>query len=137
MSWKKSCRVTKKLIAQTYDGASVMRGRIRGVHVKVKEVYENAYYVHCAAHQLNLVLSMAASCNREAKLFFAKLDKIPAFFPIHQKEDVQLRLMFLLVAKPDGTTTQKQFAKLQKQRTTYLRGLSILLKTLTVMDFLL
>ena len=60
----------KKLIAQTYDGASVMRGRIGGVHVKVKEVYENAYYVHCAAHQLNLVLSMAASCNREAKLFF-------------------------------------------------------------------
>ena len=70
----------KKLIAQTYDGASVMRGRIGGVHVKVKEVYENAYYVHCAAHQLNLVLSMAASCNREAKLFFAKLDQIPTFF---------------------------------------------------------
>ena len=59
----------KKLIAQTYDGASVMRGRIGGVHFKVKEVYENAYYVHCAAHQLNLVLSMAASCNREENYF--------------------------------------------------------------------
>ena len=59
----------KKLVAQTYDGASVMRGRIGAVHVKVKEVYENAYYVYCAAHQLNLVFSMAASCNREANFF--------------------------------------------------------------------
>ena len=29
------------MVAQTYDGASVMRGRIEGVHVKVKQVYEN------------------------------------------------------------------------------------------------
>ena len=40
----------KKIISQTYDGASVMRGRIGGFYIKVKEVYENAYYVHCAAH---------------------------------------------------------------------------------------
>ena len=58
-----------KVVAQTYDGASVMRGRIGGVHVKVMEVYKNAYYVHCAAHQLNLILSSAAGCNKEAKLF--------------------------------------------------------------------
>ena len=70
----------KKVVSQTYDGASVMRGRIGGVHVKVKQVYENAHYVHCAAHQLNLILSKAASCNKEAKLFFAKLDQIPSFF---------------------------------------------------------
>ena len=57
-----------------------MRGRIGGVHVKVKQVYENAHYVHCAAHQLNLILSKAASCNKEAKLFFAKLDQIPSYF---------------------------------------------------------
>ena len=57
-----------------------MRGRIGGVNVKVKQVYENAYYVHCAANQVNLVLSRAASCNKEAKLFFAKLDQMPSFF---------------------------------------------------------
>ena len=51
----------KKVVAQTYDGASVMRGRIGGVHVKVKQVYENAHYVHCAAHQLKLILSKAAT----------------------------------------------------------------------------
>ena len=44
---------TNKVIAQTYDGASVMKGRIGGVHVKVKQVYQNAHYVHCAAHQVN------------------------------------------------------------------------------------
>ena len=78
----------KKVVAQTYDGASVMRGRIGGVHVKVKQVYENAHYVHCAAHQLNLILSKAASCNKEAKLFFAKLDQIPSFFQSRQIEEV-------------------------------------------------
>ena len=71
---------TNKVIAQTYDGASVMKGRIGGVHVKVKQVYQNAHYVHCAAHQVNLILSRAGSCNNEARLFFAKLDQIPNFF---------------------------------------------------------
>ena len=68
------------MAAQTYDGDSVMRERIGGVHVKVKQVYKNTHYVHCAAHKLNLILSKAASCNKEAKLFFAKLDQIPSFF---------------------------------------------------------
>ena len=64
----------KKVVAQTYDGAS---GRIGGVHVKVKEIYHNAHYVHCAAHQVNLILSRAGSCNNEARLFYAKLEQTP------------------------------------------------------------
>ena len=69
-----------KVVAETYDGASVMKRRIGEVHVKVKQVYRNAYCIHCAAHKLNLILSMAATCNKEAKLFFSKLDRIPTFF---------------------------------------------------------
>ena len=71
---------TNKVIAQTYYGASVMKGRIGGVHVKVKQVYQNAHYVHCAAHQVNLILSRAGSFNNETRLFLAKLDQIPNFF---------------------------------------------------------
>ena len=51
----------QKLVAQCYDGASVMSGQHRGVQSIVKEAYPNAHYVHCYAHQLNLVLQQATS----------------------------------------------------------------------------
>ena len=50
-----------KLIAQAYDGASVMRGERAGVQQKVREHYTNAHYVHCYAHQLNLIMQQATS----------------------------------------------------------------------------
>ena len=54
----------EKLIAQAYDGAAVMAGRSGGVQAIVKETYPNAHFVHCHAHQLNLVMLKAASVNR-------------------------------------------------------------------------
>jgi hypothetical protein len=42
-----------KLIMQTYDGASVMSGHISGVQTLCQR-YPFAYFVHCAAHRLNL-----------------------------------------------------------------------------------
>ena len=59
-----------KLIAQTYDGASVMRGATGGVQRKVMDVYENAHYVHCYAHQLNLVMQQATSKIPKVSTFF-------------------------------------------------------------------
>ena len=95
----------KKVIAQTYDGASVMKGRIGGVHVKVKEVYHNAHYVHCAAHQLNLILSRAGSCNNESRLFFAKLDQIPNFFSKSPE-----RKQAIEVSVPSGSRTRWNYS---------------------------
>ena len=43
---------------QTYDWASVMSGRISVVQPRVREGYVSAYFFHCAAHLLNLVLSV-------------------------------------------------------------------------------
>ncbi|XP_030607418.1 uncharacterized protein LOC115795584 [Archocentrus centrarchus] len=40
-----------KLICQAYDGASVMRGATAGVQKKIQDVYPNAHYIHCYAHQ--------------------------------------------------------------------------------------
>ena len=40
----------EKLIAQAYDGASVMTGERAGVQQKVREHLRNAHYVHCYAH---------------------------------------------------------------------------------------
>jgi len=44
-----------KIIAQSYDGASVMSGHLNGVQTKIKEYYPFAIYTHCMAHRLNLV----------------------------------------------------------------------------------
>ena len=48
--------LTDKLLAQTYDGAAVVRGSVGGVQVLMKETCPNAIFVHCYAHQLNLTL---------------------------------------------------------------------------------
>ncbi|KAJ1125258.1 hypothetical protein NDU88_003691 [Pleurodeles waltl] len=37
----------EKLIAQSYDDASVMRGASGGVKKQIREIYPNAHYVHC------------------------------------------------------------------------------------------
>lgn len=69
-----------KLIAQSYDGAAVMSGRNTGVQARVKEKYNFAHFVHCYAHQLNLIMSKAASKSSQVRLFFGNLQEIPSFF---------------------------------------------------------
>lgn len=69
-----------KLIAQAYDGANVMSGKTGGVQSKIKESYKNAHFVHCYAHQLNLIMQKATSQNTKVKIFFATLSGIPNFF---------------------------------------------------------
>jgi len=49
------------MIAQAYDGASVMSGHISGVQTRIREKYPEAIYFHCLAHKLNLVL--VSPCN--------------------------------------------------------------------------
>lgn len=60
----------EKLVAQCYDGAAVMSGSIAGVQMKIKEHYPGAHFVHCYAHQLNLVLQKAASQHKKIKKIF-------------------------------------------------------------------
>ncbi|XP_029346325.1 zinc finger MYM-type protein 1-like [Acyrthosiphon pisum] len=44
------------IIAQSYDGASVMSGHLNGVQSKVQKQYPAAIFTHCMARQLNLVV---------------------------------------------------------------------------------
>lgn len=67
-----------KIIAQTYDGASVMSGGTGGVQTKIKSCYPNAHYIHCYAHQLNLTVQKASSQNQSARIFFLNLSAFPA-----------------------------------------------------------
>nr|CAH7765390.1 unnamed protein product [Callosobruchus chinensis] len=72
----------EKLISQSYDGASVMSGCHSSVQTLIKSDYKFAFYVHCYAHQLNLILSQATSQNQEVRVFFSNLSDIANFFLI-------------------------------------------------------
>lgn len=65
---------------QGYDGASTMSGIYNGVQKLVQDKQPLAVYVHCAAHNLNLVLNDAVSAVLEAQTFFATLQELYAFF---------------------------------------------------------
>ncbi|XP_060855369.1 uncharacterized protein LOC132933049 [Metopolophium dirhodum] len=75
-----------KLISQSYDGAAVMSGRLSGVQKLIKDEYKNAHFVHCYAHQLNLILSQATMHNRDVRIFFSNLTDVTNFFLILRKE---------------------------------------------------
>ena len=70
----------EKLVAQTYDGASVMSSELNGVQAKIKENVPEAMFLHCYAHKLNLVLLHSAKCMPECKAFFKTLEGLSAFF---------------------------------------------------------
>ncbi|KAJ6633916.1 hypothetical protein lerEdw1_014256, partial [Lerista edwardsae] len=69
-----------KLVAQTYDGASVMVSDLDEVQAKIKEKVPEAMFTHCYAHNLNLVLSHSAKCIPECKTFFRTLEGLATFF---------------------------------------------------------
>ena len=61
-----------KLVCQTYDGAAVMAGKLSGVQRRLKENgYNNAKFIHCYAHRLNLVLSRSAEKVNGVRIFFS------------------------------------------------------------------
>ncbi|KAF0707458.1 zinc finger MYM-type protein 1-like, partial [Aphis craccivora] len=70
----KNCR------GQGYDGASVMSGSNSGVQKRILSVAPNAPFVHCCAHNLNLVISDAAKSSQVANNFFATVQAIFNFF---------------------------------------------------------
>ncbi|KAJ4445092.1 hypothetical protein ANN_06891 [Periplaneta americana] len=69
-----ACR--RKLIAQTYDGASVMSCSLRGVQPLVKQTYPDVAYVHRYAHQLNLIMQNAKCRISESQWEYSKKRRI-------------------------------------------------------------
>ena len=65
---------------QGYDGASTMSGGYGGVQKFIHEKQPLALYVHCAAHNLNLVVNDAVSVVREVQDFFSTVQELYAFF---------------------------------------------------------
>lgn len=89
-------------VAQTYDGASVMRGHINGVQAIFKNEVPQAIYTHCANHRLNLVIVDVAKNIEEADLFFTLLQELYVFFSssvVHSKF-IELQKEVLNTKKP-------------------------------------
>jgi hypothetical protein len=61
---------------QGYDGASNMRGGLNGLQALILQECPYVYYVHCLAHQLQLVLVASAKEVAEVHTFFQTLNKI-------------------------------------------------------------
>jgi len=60
----------QKCYGQGYDGASVMSGVYNGVQIKIKNIQSNAEYVHCASHNLNLVVNdIVRGCSEISRFF--------------------------------------------------------------------
>lgn len=70
----------KKCRGQGYDGAAVMSGKYGGVQAIIKDLSPNAEYVHCASHNLNLVLNDAVNDVLEITVFFSVINHIYVFF---------------------------------------------------------
>ena len=95
----------KKLVGQTYDGASNMSGCYNGLQTLIKrEVGDQVTYVHCYAHTLNLLLSDSAGIALDAAKLFDQLESL-----------------FLLFSK--SVRTEKVFKKAQSDRNEKVRSL--------------
>jgi hypothetical protein len=64
---------------QLYDNARNMSGIYSGLQARIKERNNLAFYVHCAAHSLNLIGVSAADCCLNATSYFMFLEQIYVF----------------------------------------------------------
>jgi len=61
------------LVGMGFDGASVMSGKLGGVQKLIRDKSPMAYYLHCYAHRLNLVIIDITKVVRQADDFFSLL----------------------------------------------------------------
>ena len=92
-----------KLIMQTYDAAAVMSGQTAGVQTLVRQKYPFAYFVHYAAHRLNLVLSQSASSIPAVTVFFANVSSFSTFTAHSSKCKDRLKSRNIEIPHPSET----------------------------------
>lgn len=78
---------------QGYDGAAVMKGFYSGLQKRIKDKVPTASYIHCCAHNLNLIISDAVKSNQKVQFFFLILFKLSSIFSVQVHQDGQLWLL--------------------------------------------
>ena len=57
-----------------------MSGKYSGLHKKIQDVAPHAYYVHCALHNLNLILKDAMKGVTQTRRFYDTIESAYNFF---------------------------------------------------------
>lgn len=68
------------IVAQSYDGASIMSSRENGVQRKIRQLHPSAVFIHFMAHRMNLVIVDSCKVTRHAQSFFGILEALYCFF---------------------------------------------------------
>ncbi|XP_068233478.1 uncharacterized protein [Palaemon carinicauda] len=76
---------------QGYDGASNMKGIYKGVQKKIIDVEPSVVYVHCNAHNLNLVIKDAVKDVTEMAQFYDIVQRVCVFWIEPEFEKKRLR----------------------------------------------
>uniref|UniRef100_A0A8I6YC41 DUF4371 domain-containing protein n=1 Tax=Hordeum vulgare subsp. vulgare TaxID=112509 RepID=A0A8I6YC41_HORVV len=63
-----------RLRGQGYDGASNMRGEFNGLQKLIRDENPHAFYIHCFAHQLQLIVVAVSRCCKGVEDFFRLCD---------------------------------------------------------------
>lgn len=73
LNWKED------LIGQSYEGAANMRGEYQGLKTHIQNTNQQAMYIWCHAHRLNLVVKNVVSCSTYAVDLFGYIESLYAF----------------------------------------------------------
>lgn len=98
---------SKKLIAQTYDGATVLAGQNNIFNVKIRELCPCAYFVHCCGQVLNLTLQQSVSNIKQCNIFFQTMSGLSGFFKSSKRTDALQN--FVERNLPSVTSTIKKY----------------------------
>ena len=99
-------------VGQSYDGASVMKGKYNGVKTKVQQVAPQCLFIWTFDHVLNLVIMEACCSSFAAKSLFGVLEKIYAFFAASRKrsdilEEKQKKSSVSPIHRPQRVSTTR------------------------------
>lgn len=98
---------TDNLVAQGYDGASVMTGHTNGVQAVIKESCPQATFVHCFSHCLNLVIR-STSDIREVKSAHLTISDICNYFSHSSVRTLELQKIVEQLKENGSITTNKK-----------------------------
>ena len=99
-------------VGQSYDGASVMKGKYNGVKTKVQRVAPQCLFIWTFDHVLNLVIMEACCSSLAAKSLFGVLEKVYAFFSASRKrsdilEEKQKKSSVSPIHRPQRVSTTR------------------------------
>lgn len=92
---------------QGYDGCAAMTGQYRGVKSRMLAVNSKAYFVHCYAHRLNLVIVDAVSKNVMSINFFGIVAQLYVFIQGSAKRHSLFQSMQLKIAEEEKDVGEK------------------------------